>query len=143
MYKKAVRSFWTAEELDLSHDLMDRNLRLTSDEQHFIILVLAFLFILETWWSSKVNSFVAEALLVHLLGMNPHLTVQYVEFVADRLLGCLSAPKVFLALNPFDFMDLISLEGKTNFFEKRISEYNNIRSNSDQLSRGIFVANPY
>jgi ribonucleotide reductase beta subunit family protein with ferritin-like domain len=49
--------------------------------------------------------------------------IQYVEFVADRLLSALGAPKLFLGTNPFDFMELISLNGKTNFFEKRVSEY--------------------
>ncbi len=48
---------------------------------------------------------------------------QYIEFVADRLLGELGCPKVYNATNPFDFMEMISLEGKTNFFEKRVSEY--------------------
>ncbi|KAJ7912818.1 hypothetical protein B0H13DRAFT_1613050, partial [Mycena leptocephala] len=62
------------------------------------------------------SEFVREALPVHLLGMNLHLMVRCVEFVADRLLGCLGTPKLFLASNLFDFMVLICLEGKTNFF---------------------------
>ena len=48
---------------------------------------------------------------------------QYIEFVADRLLGSLGYPKHYNSANPFDFMELISLQGKTNFFEKRVSEY--------------------
>jgi ribonucleoside-diphosphate reductase beta chain len=48
---------------------------------------------------------------------------QYIEFVADRLLQSLNCPKVYNATNPFDFMELISLQGKTNFFEKRVAEY--------------------
>lgn len=48
---------------------------------------------------------------------------QYIEFVADRLLTCLGGEKIFNVKNPFDFMELISLQGKTNFFEKRVGEY--------------------
>ena len=55
--------------------------------------------------------------------MNSTLMCQYIEFVADRLLVALGNEKVYNVTNPFDFMDLISLQGKTNFFEKRVSEY--------------------
>jgi ribonucleoside-diphosphate reductase subunit M2 len=55
--------------------------------------------------------------------MNASLMCQYIEFVADRLLVSLGNQKYFGADNPFDFMDMISLQGKTNFFEKRVSEY--------------------
>ncbi|KAJ3839418.1 ferritin-like superfamily [Lentinula raphanica] len=55
--------------------------------------------------------------------MNAALMRQYIEFVADRLLVALGVDKIYSAANPFDFMDLISLQGKTNFFEKRVSEY--------------------
>ena len=55
--------------------------------------------------------------------MNADLMTQYIEFVADRLLAELGCDKVYNATNPFDFMDMISLQGKTNFFEKRVSEY--------------------
>ena len=64
-----------------------------------------------------------EALPVSLIGMNADLMCQYIEFVADRLLVALGNEKHYRAANPFDFMDLISLQGKTNFFEKRVSEY--------------------
>jgi ribonucleoside-diphosphate reductase beta chain len=67
--------------------------------------------------------FVVDALPVKLIGMNAELMCQYIEFVADRLLGALDCPKIYHASNPFDFMELISLQGKTNFFEKRVSEY--------------------
>lgn len=67
--------------------------------------------------------FITESLPVDLIGMNNRLMVQYVEFVADRLLGELNCDKVYNVENPFDFMDMISLEGKTNFFEKRVAEY--------------------
>jgi ribonucleoside-diphosphate reductase subunit M2 len=55
--------------------------------------------------------------------MNSELMCQYIEFVADRLLVALGCPKHYNSTNPFDFMDMISLQGKTNFFEKRVSEY--------------------
>ena len=55
--------------------------------------------------------------------MNATLMRQYIEFVADRLLVALGTTKVYNATNPFDFMDMISLQGKTNFFEKRVSDY--------------------
>ncbi len=51
------------------------------------------------------------------------LMCQYIEFVADRLLNALGVPKIFHSTNPFDFMDMISIPGKTNFFERRVSEY--------------------
>lgn len=69
------------------------------------------------------REFVCDALPVKLIGMNSDLMCQYIEFVADRLLVALGVPKVFHATNPFDFMDLISIPGKTNFFERRVSEY--------------------
>lgn len=67
--------------------------------------------------------FVRESLPVKLIGMNADLMCQYIEFVADRLLVALGSPKVFNVANPFDFMDMISIPGKTNFFERRVSEY--------------------
>jgi len=69
------------------------------------------------------RSFITESLPVDLIGMNSRLMAQYVEFVADRLLGELDCDPVYNVTNPFDFMDMISLEGKTNFFEKRVSDY--------------------
>ena len=67
--------------------------------------------------------FVQEALSVELIGMNARMMVQYIEFCADRLLVSLGCAKKYNANNPFDWMDMISLQGKTNFFEKRVSEY--------------------
>ena len=64
-----------------------------------------------------------DALPVGLIGMNAKLMCQYIEFVADRLLVALGNDKVYNVTNPFDFMDMISLQGKTNFFEKRVSDY--------------------
>jgi ribonucleoside-diphosphate reductase beta chain len=69
------------------------------------------------------KEFVTDALPVRLIGMNADLMTQYIEFVADRLLVELGNEKVYNATNPFDFMEMISLQGKTNFFEKRVAEY--------------------
>merc|ERR1712050_713817 len=67
--------------------------------------------------------FITEALSCDLIGMNNELMTRYIEFVADRLLTALGHSKLFYASNPFDWMELISLQGKTNFFEKRVGEY--------------------
>jgi len=69
------------------------------------------------------KEFVTDALPVALIGMNANLMLQYIEFVADRLLVALGQPKCYNSTNPFDWMELISLTGKTNFFEKRVGEY--------------------
>jgi len=69
------------------------------------------------------TEFICEALPCRLIGMNSTLMTQYIQFVADRLSIQLGYGKIYHAQNPFDFMELISLEGKTNFFEKRVSEY--------------------
>jgi len=67
--------------------------------------------------------FLTDALPVALIGMNAKLMAQYIQFVADRLLVSLGNEKHYNVSNPFDFMDMISLQGKTNFFEKRVSDY--------------------
>ncbi len=69
------------------------------------------------------KEFITEALPVKLVGMNNELMAQYIEYVADRLLVMLGAAKVYNASNPFPWMEMISLEGKTNFFEKRVGDY--------------------
>ena len=69
------------------------------------------------------KEFVTEALPVRLIGMNADMMCQYIEFVADRLLVALNCGKVYNATNPFDFMELISMESKTNFFESRLGDY--------------------
>jgi ribonucleoside-diphosphate reductase subunit M2 len=69
------------------------------------------------------RQFICEALSCDLIGMNKELMAKYIEFVADRLLTSLGHPKIYNAVNPFDWMELISLQGKTNFFEKRVGEY--------------------
>jgi ribonucleoside-diphosphate reductase beta chain len=69
------------------------------------------------------RKFITESLPVSLIGMNANLMTQYLEFVTDRLLVELGCERVYNSSNPFDFMDMISLQGKTNFFEKRVAEY--------------------
>jgi ribonucleoside-diphosphate reductase beta chain len=69
------------------------------------------------------QEFVTDALPVSLIGMNARTMSQYIEFVADRLLVSLGCGKIYNATNPFDFMEMISVQGKTNFFEKRVAEY--------------------
>ncbi|WP_019946835.1 ribonucleoside-diphosphate reductase small subunit [Hymenobacter aerophilus] len=69
------------------------------------------------------QEFVTDALPVNLIGMNAKTMSQYIEFVADRLLESLGYNRIYGATNPFDFMEMISLQGKTNFFEKRVAEY--------------------
>ena len=69
------------------------------------------------------KEFVTDALPVSLIGMNAEMMSQYIEFVADRLLNSLGNEKYFHAGNPFPWMEMISLQGKTNFFEKRVGEY--------------------
>jgi ribonucleotide reductase beta subunit family protein with ferritin-like domain len=69
------------------------------------------------------QEFICEALPCRLIGMNAKLMNQYIEFVADRLVVQLGYDKIYESSNPFDFMEMISIEGKTNFFEKRVGEY--------------------
>lgn len=73
--------------------------------------------------------FILEALPCYLIGMNSDMMSQYIEFVADRLLVQLGYPKIWKSTNPFDFMEMISMTGKTNFFEKRVSEYSKAHVN--------------
>ncbi len=81
------------------------------------------------------QEFVTSALPVDLIGMNSKLMNQYIEFVADRLLIALGLGKEYNASNPFDFMEMISLQGKTNFFEKRVAEYQKAGVMSDKDSQ--------
>jgi ribonucleotide reductase beta subunit family protein with ferritin-like domain len=69
------------------------------------------------------KSFVCDSLPVNLIGMNSLLMSQYIEFVADRLVVALGYKKMYNVTNPFEWMEMISLQGKTNFFEKRVGEY--------------------
>jgi ribonucleotide reductase beta subunit family protein with ferritin-like domain len=77
------------------------------------------------------KEFICEALPCSLIGMNSSMMSQYIEFVADRLAVQLGGEKIYKTVNPFDFMDLISLEGKTNFFEKKVSEYSRVQSSGE------------
>ncbi|MBK8364424.1 MAG: ribonucleotide-diphosphate reductase subunit beta [Bacteroidetes bacterium] len=83
------------------------------------------------------HEFVTDAIPVSLIGMNAKLMCQYIEFVADRLLVSLGCDKIYNSTNPFDFMEMISLQGKTNFFEKRVSEYKKA-SVGQQQSENLF-----
>ena len=111
-------------------------------EQEFLTGVLIFL----PCPVSLANMAFLDALPVKLIGMNADLMCQYIEFVADRLLVSLGNEKHYNKANPFDFMDMISLQGKTNFFEKRVSDYSkagiNHSSTSDntvQSSKTLYV----
>lgn len=84
------------------------------------------------------KEFITEALPVSLIGMNSKLMIQYIEFVADRLLVELGNDKVYNSENPFDFMEMISLQGKTNFFEKRVAEYQKAGVASQDKEGGSF-----
>jgi ribonucleoside-diphosphate reductase beta chain len=85
------------------------------------------------------KEFICESLPVRLIGMNSDLMSQYIEFVADRLLVELGTEKEFEVTNPFDFMEMISLQGKTNFFEKRVGEYQKagVLNKSDEGSKSF------
>jgi ribonucleoside-diphosphate reductase beta chain len=84
------------------------------------------------------REFITESLPASLIGMNSKLMTQYLEFVTDRLLSELQCEKVYNTKNPFDFMDMISLQGKTNFFEKRVAEYQKAGvTNTDKESNKI------
>jgi len=83
------------------------------------------------------KEFVCDALPVKLIGMNSDLMSQYIEFCADRLLVELNIEKVYNSENPFDFMELISLQGKTNFFEKRVGEYQKAGVKSDKADNAF------
>lgn len=87
------------------------------------------------------KEFVSDALPVDLIGMNSKLMCQYIEYVADRLLVQLGSPKIYDAVNPFDFMDMISIQGKTNFFEKRVSEYKKAGVNTSSSKNDSTVQN--
>eukprot|EP01116_Phalansterium_solitarium_P019960 TRINITY_DN5753_c0_g2_i1.p1 TRINITY_DN5753_c0_g2~~TRINITY_DN5753_c0_g2_i1.p1 ORF type:complete len:351 (-),score=85.26 TRINITY_DN5753_c0_g2_i1:353-1354(-) len=88
------------------------------------------------------KEFVTDALPVALIGMNATLMSQYIEFCADRLLVALGQPRIYNTANPFDWMEMISLQGKTNFFEKRVGEYakSGVASNTgtNQATQRVF-----
>jgi ribonucleoside-diphosphate reductase beta chain len=84
------------------------------------------------------QEFIVDALPAALIGMNSKLMSQYIEFVADRLLEALGCRKIYNVSNPFDFMEMISLQGKTNFFEKRVAEYQKAGVMSDSTDSHKF-----
>ncbi len=82
------------------------------------------------------KEFVSDAIPVNLIGMNSDLMCQYIEFVADRLLLSLGNETIYNVENPFPWMEMISLQGKTNFFEKRVGDYQKagvLASKEDQV----------
>jgi ribonucleotide reductase beta subunit family protein with ferritin-like domain len=84
------------------------------------------------------KEFITESLSCELIGMNKNLMGQYIEFVADRLLKMFKLDPVYNTVNPFDWMEMISIQGKTNFFEKRVGEYSNkANPNIDQSKNEI------
>lgn len=84
------------------------------------------------------KEFVVDAIPVKLIGMNADLMCQYIEFCADRLLVALGCEKQYSASNPFDFMEMISLQGKTNFFEKRVAEYQKAGVMGNNETKNVF-----
>ena len=84
------------------------------------------------------KEFVSDAIPVRLIGMNADLMCQYIEFCADRLLLALGCDKFYNAINPFDFMEMISLQGKTNFFEKRVAEYQKAGVMNNKEENNVF-----
>jgi ribonucleoside-diphosphate reductase beta chain len=89
------------------------------------------------------KEFVTVALPVSLIGMNAEMMCQYIDFVADRLLVSLGCNKHYNATNPFDFMEMISLQGKTNFFEKRVAEYQKSGVMSDKESMSFSLSEDF
>ena len=87
------------------------------------------------------KEFIIDSIPCKLIGMNSNLMSNYIEFVADRLLSQLGYKKLFNSKNPFDFMEMISLEGKTNFFEKRVMDYSkaNVATDSSSSSRSLVL----
>jgi ribonucleoside-diphosphate reductase beta chain len=89
------------------------------------------------------KEFVCDALPVRLIGMNADLMTQYIEFVADRLLVELGCGKYYKSENPFDFMEYISMQNKTNFFEKRVAEYRKGGKNANMVNDGDSASNAF
>lgn len=89
------------------------------------------------------QEFITESLPCELIGMNSQLMMQYIQFVSDRLLYSLGVPKIYNVENPFEWMEMISLQGKTNFFEKRVGEYQKagIKNNANGVEDKTFDFN--
>tara|TARA_B110000259_G_scaffold156379_1_gene177886 strand:- start:2229 stop:3212 length:984 start_codon:yes stop_codon:yes gene_type:complete len=84
------------------------------------------------------KEFITESLPCKLIGMNNDLMKQYIEYIADRLLLMLGLDKIYNAQNPFDWMEAISIQGKTNFFEKRVGEYSNVANPNSSAADNRF-----
>ena len=84
------------------------------------------------------KEFITESLPCKLIGMNNDLMKQYIEYIADRLLLMLGLKKIYNAQNPFDWMEAISIQGKTNFFEKRVGEYSNVANPNSSTADNRF-----
>jgi ribonucleotide reductase beta subunit family protein with ferritin-like domain len=87
--------------------------------------------------------FIADSLPVELIGMNSRLMSQYIKFVADRLLYSFGVPKIYNVANPFEWMDMISLQGKTNFFEKRVGDYQKAGINSSKEDKVFKITSDF
>ena len=79
------------------------------------------------------KEFILDALPCSLIGMNSEKMTQYIEYVSDRLLKQVGQEKVWNSTNPFDFMETISLDGKTNFFEKRVGDYGKMDEDTHEI----------
>ena len=128
--------------LSFSNELISRDEGLHTD---FAILMYSYVkntlsqHEIETIVREAVQSekeFIIDSLPCKLIGMNSDLMSQYIEFVADRLISQLGYTKIYHRPNPFDFMENISLDGKTNFFEKRVGEYS--KTHTDNASDNMF-----
>ncbi len=84
------------------------------------------------------KEFITESLSCELIGMNAELMKQYIEYIADRLLLSLKLKPVYNKVNPFDWMEMISIQGKTNFFEKRVGEYSNAANPNNKENKKVF-----
>ena len=115
--------------LTFSNELISRDEGMHTDFAVLIYHMLERKLSIETLYSIVTNAveiektFITDSIPCAMIGMNADLMKQYIEYVADRLIVQLGYPKYYNSENPFDFMQLISMENKTNFFEKRVSEY--------------------
>ena len=135
--------------LTFSNELISRD-----EGMHTDFAVLLYSMIENKLSQSKINSIIMEAVDIEkefitvslpcrLIGMNHDLMITYIEYVADRLLVQLGYDKLFNSKNPFDFMELISLQGKTNFFERRVGEYSKSRVGKSVLENSFDITDDF
>ena len=139
----------------LMHGLTFSNELISRDEGlHTDFAVLLYSMIKNKIPQSKINSIIKEAVDIEkefitkslpcrLIGMNNELMITYIEFVADRLLLQLGYKRLFNSKNPFDFMELISLQGKTNFFERRVGEYTKSGIGKTQIENSFNITDDF